>query len=227
MIQGGPGKGMEATGDEAVSDGSARDGADGPALDRLLGQRIRHRRRTLGLSLTELAKGAGISIGSLSQIERGLSSPSIRVLSGLANVLQFALSDFFTDAGVSLRREGGVVTRASTRKHLAFWRSGISKELVTPVTGTRGTDLYIVLIEAGGTTGAQVYTHAGEDAGYVLEGDLELSVDGEIYFLGPGDGFRFESTLPHSFRNPGRLPTRVLWVNALAANPPDSESPGA
>ncbi|MBP0496354.1 cupin domain-containing protein [Pararoseomonas indoligenes] len=196
---------------------SAQEAAGGPALDRLLGQRIRHRRRTLNLSLTQLAEEAGISIGSLSQIERGLSSPSVRVLSNLANVLQFALSDFFTDAtDGSPCREDGIVTRARSRKQLAFWRTGISKELVTPLTGKRGTDLYVILIEPGGTTGAQVYTHAGEDAGYVLEGELELSVSGESYILGRGDGFRFESTLPHSFRNPGRVPTRVLWVNAPA-----------
>jgi transcriptional regulator with XRE-family HTH domain len=201
-------------------DASAHEVAGGPALDRLLGQRIRHRRRTLGLSLTQLAEGAGVSIGSLSQIERGLSSPSVRVLSGLANVLQFALSDFFADASdLSQRREEGIVTRASARKQLDFWRTGISKELVTPLTGERGTDLYVILIEPGGTTGAQVYTHAGEDAGYILEGELELSVNGESYLLARGDGFRFESTLPHSFRNPGRSPTRVLWVNAPAAGP--------
>lgn len=189
--------------------------AAGAALDRLLGERIRHRRRTLGLSLAQVAEATESSIGLLSQIERGLSSPSVRLLSGLAEVLQLSLGDFFVEAGpVARRREDSIVTRAQARKQLAFWRAGISKELVTPQTETRGTDVFIVSIEAGGTTGAQVYTHAGEDAGFVLEGELELSVDGESYLLRPGDGFRFKSTSPHSFRNPGRTPTRVLWVNA-------------
>lgn len=187
----------------------------GSALDRLLGGRIRHRRRTLGLSLAQVAQATDTSIGLLSQIERGLSSPSVRLLAELAAVLQTSLGDFFVEAGPApLRREDSIVTRAQARKKLDFWRTGISKELVTPQTAAPGTDMFLVAIEPGGTTGAQVYTHAGEDAGFVLEGELELSVDGESYLLRPGDGFRFKSMLPHSFRNPGRIAARVLWVNA-------------
>ncbi len=190
-------------------------GAAGSALDRLLGERIRHRRRVLGLSLAQVAEATGTSIGLLSQIERGLSSPSVRLLAGLAEVLQLSLGDFFVEAvPVARRPEDSIVTRAHARKQLAFGRMGISKELVTPQTEARGTNVFLVSIEPGGTTGAQVYTHTGEDAGFVLEGELELSVDGENYLLHPGDGFRFKSTAPHSFRNPGRASTRVLWVNA-------------
>lgn len=185
------------------------------AVDRLLGERIRHRRRTLKLSLAQVSTATRASIGLLSQIERGFSSPSVRLLSSLADALQLSLGDFFVGAGPAiLKSEDDVVTRASARKQLIFSHAGISKELVTPQTGDCATAMFVVLIEAGGTTGAQVYTHAGEDAGFVLEGELELSVAGVNYLLHPGDGFRFKSTLPHSFRNPSRKPTRVLWVNA-------------
>ncbi|MDB5413420.1 MAG: transcriptional regulator MerR family [Rubritepida sp.] len=212
----------------AEAESPERPATSGAALDRLLGERIRHRRRMVGLSLAQVAETTGTSIGLLSQIERGLSSPSVRLLSGLAEVLQLSLGDFFVEARpVAPRREDNIVTRAQARKKLAFWRAGISKELVTPQTETRGTDVFIVSVEAGGTTGAQVYTHAGEDAGFVLEGELELSVDGENYLLRPGDGFRFKSTLPHSFRNPGRTSTRVIWVNAPVDDLPATPAVGS
>ncbi len=206
---------MSGRGQDTMAARPGSRGATGVALDQLLGERIRHRRRSLGLSLTQIAEGTGTSIGLLSQIERGLSSPSVRVLSSLADMLNLSLSDFFVEEKAPPpRQEDQVVTRANSRKKLDFWRTGISKELVTPQGNHRGTDMFIVLIDPGGTTGAQLYSHEGEDAGFVLEGELELFVDGESYRLRPGDGFRFKSTSPHSFRNPGRVPTRVLWVNA-------------
>ncbi|WP_342643894.1 helix-turn-helix domain-containing protein [Rhodoligotrophos ferricapiens] len=184
-------------------------------LDSLLGQRIRHRRRAIGLSLRELAERSGISIGLLSQIERGLSSPSVRVVAALADALSLSLGNLFTEESPTpTKSESSTVTRAHSRKKLAFWRTGISKELVTPQTDNPGLDIFIVVIEPGGTTGEQVYTHAGEEGGLVLEGELEITISGETYRLNRGDGFRFESMKPHSFRNPGKGTTRVLWVNS-------------
>jgi len=56
-------------------------------------------------------------------------------------------------------------------------------------------------------------SHAGEELGYVIEGELELTLDDTLYLLQPGDSFYFPSTVPHSYRNPGKLVTRVLWIN--------------
>ena len=47
-----------------------------------------------------------------------------------------------------------------------------------------------------------------------LEGEFELTVDGTTYSLKAGDSFFFRSELPHSYRNPGAIEARVLWVNA-------------
>jgi uncharacterized cupin superfamily protein len=49
--------------------------------------------------------------------------------------------------------------------------------------------------------------------GYVLEGRLELSIDGASHLLGPGDSFSFPSHLAHTYRNPGDTVTRVVWIN--------------
>ena len=187
---------------------------DGRALDVLLGERIRHRRRARNMSLKNLAESSGISIGLLSQIERGLSSPSLRVLAGLADALQLGLADLFSDSTAAAAQEEKIVVRAEERKQLTFWRTGISKELLTPPAEESTLDIFIVVLEPGGTSGSQLYSHEGEEAGTVLEGSIAINVEGREYRLQPGDSFRFASTRQHSFWNPGGSAARVLWVNA-------------
>lgn len=190
---------------------------DGRALDALLGQRIRHRRRARNMSLKDLAENSGISIGLLSQIERGLSSPSLRVLAGLADALQLGLADLFSDHTIAQPSAEKLVVRAEERKKLTFWRTGISKELLTPPDDESTLDIFIVVVEPGGTSGSQLYSHEGEEAGTVLEGSLSINVEGREYRLQAGDSFRFASTRQHSFWNPGTAPARVMWVNARPA----------
>lgn len=193
---------------------------DGRALDALLGERIRHRRRARNMSLKDLAETSGISIGLLSQIERGLSSPSLRVLAGLADALQLGLADLFSDHTVVPPIDERLVVRADERKQLTFWRTGISKELLTPPAENSTLDMFIVMIEPGGTSGSQLYSHEGEEAGTVLEGAIAINVEGKEYRLHAGDSFRFASTRQHSFWNPGTVAARVLWVNARLQGKP-------
>lgn len=192
---------------------------DGRALDALLGERIRHRRRARNMSLKDLAERSGISIGLLSQIERGLSSPSLRVLAGLADALQLGLADLFSDSSAAPPQDDKVVVRAAERKQLTFWRTGISKELLTPPAENSKLDIFLVVLEPGGTSGSQLYSHEGEEAGTVLEGSIAINVEGKEYRLHAGDSFRFTSTRQHSFWNPGTAAARVLWVNARPAQP--------
>jgi transcriptional regulator with XRE-family HTH domain len=195
---------------------------DWSALDALLGERIRHRRRAQNTSLKQLAGRSGISIGLLSQIERGLSSPSLRVLASLADALKLGLADLFGDDPPEQSAKERIVVRADERKKLSFWRTGISKELLTPQAEDSTLDIFLVVLDPGGTTGSQLYAHAGEEGGVVLEGSIAINVDGKEHRLAAGDGFRFQSTRRHSFWNVGPGTARVLWVNARPQKPTNS-----
>ncbi len=184
-------------------------------VDKMLGERLRHRRRVRDMSLKELAELSGISIGLLSQIERGLSSPSLRVLASIADALNVGLGNLFDESLSSeLPQKDKIVVHAAERKKLGFWRTGISKELLTPSTGRSGLEIFMVMLEPGGTTGGQQYSHDGEEGGLVLEGRIVIEVDGKEHRLEAGDSFRFDSARQHSFRTLGNAPARVLWVNA-------------
>ena len=63
-------------------------------------------------------------------------------------------------------------------------------------------------------TGEDLLTHSGEEGGVVVEGQLELTVAGKTWLLGPGDAYYFDSRLPHRFRNMGQVPARIVSANS-------------
>ena len=156
-----------------------------------VGRRVRALRLERRLSLADLAAKAGVSIGALSQIERGMSSLRVKVIWPLAdNDLQ--------------------CVRADKRRSSPVKSEGIAKALLSP-PGATLTGM-LVAVEAGGGT-AEAYAHAGHEFGYVLAGEVELVVDSTKYGLKTGDSFAFKSTLLHAFRNPGAEQCQILWVN--------------
>jgi mannose-6-phosphate isomerase-like protein (cupin superfamily) len=68
--------------------------------------------------------------------------------------------------------------------------------------------------EPGSDTGEDLLTHSGEEGGVVVDGELELTVAGRTWRLGPGDAYYFDSRLPHRFRNPGAGAVRLVSANA-------------
>ncbi|TDR90217.1 XRE family transcriptional regulator [Enterovirga rhinocerotis] len=192
---------------EPIDDDSAA-GADAQ-----LGRRIRHLRKARELSLKDVAERSGLSVSFISQIERGRSSASVRVLVRIANALNVRLSGLFDESD----DDEAIVQRRETRRRIAFRDTSISKELVTPTHPNPKLDVYLITIEPGGSTGGAPYAHSGAEAGIVVKGVLELCVEGETHVLREGDGFSFDSNRPHQFGNPGTGLTQVIWVNSRAA----------
>ncbi|QOZ27803.1 transcriptional regulator [Bradyrhizobium sp. CCBAU 51753] len=188
-----------------------------PPMDLAVGRRIRDLRRGKAMSLETVAARTELSIGFISQIERGLSSPSLRVLATLADVLGVGIAALF-GAAPNDDSTGGVVTREPQRAELKLWRTGISKQLLSPAGSESRLNLFLVHLEPGGNTGDEFYTHDGEEAGLVLSGEMTLTVDTETWTLKQGDSFRFASRRPHRFSNPARdAKAVVLWVNCVTA----------
>ena len=189
-----------------------------PAVDVAVGQRIRDLRRSRKLSLETIAARTDLSIGFLSQIERGLSSPSLRVLATIADVLGIGIAGLFGATETTASGSDAIVTREQQRAELNLWRTGISKQLLSPSGSEGRLNLFLVHMEPGGSTGDELYTHDGEEAGLVLEGEMILTVDAETWTLKAGDSFRFASRRPHRFSNPsGKAKAVVLWVNCVSA----------
>jgi transcriptional regulator with XRE-family HTH domain len=171
-----------------------------------LGARLRWLRRSQKLTLRELADRAAVTESFLSQVERGVASPSVASLQRIAHGLGLSIAQLF--AGGS---GAGRVVRRADRRRVEYRGLHAVDEFVTPPTATR---LQVILstIEPGGGTGDEPYTHeSDEEVVLVLEGELDLWVANEHYHLDAGDAITYSSRLPHRNENRGSVAARVVF----------------
>jgi transcriptional regulator with XRE-family HTH domain len=187
---------------------------DGPSTtvvphDVELGAELRALRKARGMTLTAVARRADISTGYLSEIERDLTRVPIGVLRTLCDVYEISIGWLLRASRTAPADERDVIVRAADRTRLAFPGLGISEELLSPnLSGP--LELLISTIDPGADS--DDYSHNGDEAGVVIEGVLELWVDGVQHRLESGDSFAFPSTRTHRCANPTEQITRVLWV---------------
>jgi transcriptional regulator with XRE-family HTH domain len=179
-----------------------------PGSDQPPGRDIRALRKARGLTLTELAMRLGRSVGWMSQVERGLSSPSIADLRAFADVFAVPVSLFFGH-DVQKENERGVIVRAGRRRSLGTSDSGLVEELLSPDLGGS-----FEVLRSEFAPGAELKTASlrpTEEAGYVVSGRFDIEIEGIWHVLSAGDSFRFDRK-PFRWRNPGTEPAVVVWV---------------
>jgi transcriptional regulator with XRE-family HTH domain len=182
---------------------------------RLIGREIRGLRKARGVTLAELAEASGLSVGYLSLLERDHATPSIKALHAVSRALGVTISWFF-EANDVPEEERDLVVRRARRRRLDY-SAGVVDELLSPnLMGA--LELLSCRLPPGASSGDEPYTHAGEEAGVVIRGRLELWVDGRMVTLEAGDSFGFKSTLPHRYRNPGPDEAEVIWAITPPSN---------
>jgi transcriptional regulator with XRE-family HTH domain len=176
--------------------------ADAP---RMPGQRFRRLRTRRGLSLAQVARATGVSVGFLSALERGQMRSSIATLRRIARFYRTNILSFFEAA-----EENPRLVRPAQRKILET-TPGVRMELLA--WGHTAMEPHLFRVQPGGGSG-ESYAHEGEEFLHVLRGNFEIWLkSGEHYRLKPGDSLYFESSTPHRWKNPGRSETWLLWIN--------------
>ncbi len=183
-------------------EGRVRPAADGSAG--AIGSHLRQLRAKRRLSLAQVARTVGISVGFLSALERSQMSGSVGTLRKLARFYKTNILDFFDATGTSSRQ-----VRPEQRKVLEAG-PGVQMELLAWGNTVMEPHLFRVAPKAGS---GDSYTHQGEEFLYVLRGELAITLEKEEYRLKAGDSFYFESATPHHWENPGPTETWVLWIN--------------
>lgn len=169
------------------------------------GQRFRRLRARRGLSLAQVARATGVSVGFLSALERGQMRSSVATLRRIARFYKTNILSMFETNG-----DAQPLVRPSQRKILETSPS-VRMELLA--WGNTAMEPHLFRIKPGGGSG-ESYAHEGEEFLHVLRGEFEIWLHNQGHFrLKSGDSLYFESSTPHRWKNPGRTESWILWVN--------------
>lgn len=177
-----------------------------------LGRKLRLRRTIKRFSLQHVAERADISAGLLSQIERGMTTPSLRSLRQICAALEMPVGWLFD---VPASDQEDAVVRANARRTLDIGPKSMRKQLMSPDTIT-GIQMMRIEIKPGGSSGEAIRNDSGAKCGVVVSGTLGLELDGILHVVEAGDSFAFEATRLHRFWCEGSEPVDLYWVVAPA-----------
>jgi transcriptional regulator with XRE-family HTH domain len=163
-----------------------------------IGIRLKTLRLARGLSQRRLAMLAGVSNATVSLIEHGRTDPSMGLLKRILDGLGVSFAEFFASAAI------GDEKYFYTQDELSEISSGsISyRQVGSDLSGSQLQILY-ERYRPGADTGQSMLSHDAEEGGIVLKGRLEITVGEQVQTLSAGDAYRFNSRLPHRFRNTG------------------------
>ena len=184
-----------------------------------IGARLREERVKAGLSQRELARRLGLSASMISQLESGLSKPSVGTLYAIVTELNLSLdrvirgedfdqeeSDQFPETS-----DDDPLVRPAERQVIEL-ASGVRWEELT-ARSEEAVDFLLATYEVGGTSTPErsLMRHHGREYGYVMSGTLGIQIGFNEYTLGPDDSIAFDSTRPHRLYNKGDVPVKAIW----------------
>jgi transcriptional regulator with XRE-family HTH domain len=199
-----------------------------------IGGRLRAERTKAGISQRELARRLGLSASLISQLESGLSKPSVGTLYAIVTELDVSLDKLLRgnehlgphesspDRADDFERPSPLV-HPEQRKSIDL-ASGVRWEQLTSDT-EEGVDFLHAIYEVGGasTPDESLMRHHGREYGYVISGRMGIQLGFDFYELNPGDSIAFDSTKPHRLFNIGDEPVNAIWF--VAGRGADDRSP--
>ncbi|MEX0708792.1 MAG: cupin domain-containing protein [Woeseia sp.] len=163
-----------------------------------IGPRLKTLRQQQHLSQRRLAAKSGVSNATVSLIENGRSDPSMGLLKRILDAMGVSFAEFFSEP-------------QAAREQYFFRATELSEISSGPISYRQiGSDLSGSALQIlherylpGADTGRSMLSHEAEEGGIILAGRLEVTVSGRTATLAAGDAYRFNSRLPHRFRNTG------------------------
>jgi XRE family transcriptional regulator, regulator of sulfur utilization len=186
--------------------------ATAASAERAVGPRVKSLREAMDLSLRDLAGRSGVSAPMLSQVERGDTSPTLAVAQKIAAGLDLTLSQL-----LRLDEDRHVVVVRASDRRTRRRRGHKVQELTPPLPGQR-SDVSEHTLASGAATGAPddppMHEPGSREMAVVLEGTVELFIDGRRHELAEGDSVTFDADLPHHFENNSSSEAKLIAVVA-------------
>ena len=177
------------------------------SIEEQIGAKIRNLRNQNGLTQEELADRTELTKGFISQMERGLTAPSVSTLMDIVGCLGTNLSDFFHE-----ENELQIVYP----KEDYFEKEDEHKNSITWLIATaqsRSMEPILVQLQPGQSM-PEDKPHEGEEFGYVLDGEIRLHYGEDVYTVRKGDSFIFPANRKHKISSACKKVSSILWISS-------------
>jgi transcriptional regulator with XRE-family HTH domain len=151
-----------------------------------LGKQLRSLREKRGMSLRALASRVDVTASFLSQVERGLCSPSLATLRQLAQVFEVPVFQLLVEFEV-----GRAVVRANERVTIELPHAPVVYELLSSGTA-RTIEMFTMCISVPNVNLVRRLSTPTEECLHVLKGTLAIEFAGETHTLQAGDSVTYE-----------------------------------
>lgn len=188
-------------------------------LELAIGREVKHYRKLHNITVAELAKSTGLSIGMLSKIENGMTSPSLTTLQTLANALSVPLTSFFKsfeESREAVHVKAGEGMEADRRGTRAGHQYNLLGHIGANTSGVIVEPYLITLTEESDTF--PDFQHDGIELIYMLEGKVEYRHGAKTFLLEEGDSLFFDADAPHGPKTHVKLPARYLSIISYPAS---------
>jgi transcriptional regulator with XRE-family HTH domain len=180
-----------------------------------IGARLKAMRMAADLSQRQLAERAGVPHAQISNVEKNKVSPSISTLRKILSGLGVSMADFFEPERIPAPGpffEADQLIDLTSKVAVTAIGEGDGRMFFRQVGDARGHNLQLLheVYEPGADTGETLLQHASSEGGYVVEGELEVTVGEEVRVLKAGEAYLFDSRVPHRFRNLSGARTVVI-----------------
>lgn len=180
-----------------------------------IGARLKAMRSAADLSQRQLAERANVPHAQISNVEKNKVSPSVSTLRRILNGLGVSMADFFEpertpSAGPFF--EADQLIDLTSKIAVNSIGDGDGRMSFRQIGDARGHNLQILheVYEPGADTGESLLQHASSEGGFVVEGELEVTVGEDVRVLKAGEAYLFDSRIPHRFRNLSKARTVVI-----------------
>jgi len=158
--------------------------------------------------MQHVADEAGLSVGFISQVERGLTTPSLGSLASLAEVLGTNISSFLDQP-----QPISQTTRELHRLSYSVGDAAVSYERLSTRFG--GSQLHSVIVHEPPGHRIEPISHRGEEMFYILDGEITVEIEGDVEILRKGDSIHFDSRRIHSTWNHSSESASILWCGTM------------
>lgn len=173
-------------------------------LTPVIGENLARLRRKKRLSLDKLSELSGVSKAMIGQIERGESNPTVNTLWKIAAGLRVPFGDLIEMS----QFETAELVKLKDITPLSGDNAGMTLQPLFSLDSEKGFEMFFVTLSPHCSHEATGHVNGSKECVTVIEGTLEITVEGETFVLEAGDALRFKADKQHLYRNPTDAITR-------------------